>query len=78
MVLRIFSVSSGGGVPQGGQGMVLLSNGATVDTKDIDGRTPLHEAAYGGHETVIQLLVSNGATVDTKDNDGRTPLQMLP
>ena len=38
------------------------------------GETPLHEAARGGHDDILQLLLNHGASVNAVDNDGDTPL----
>ena len=65
-----------------------LADGGDVNVKDkerwIDfrsgfrlrrnGETPLHDAAYGGHKEVAELLISKGADVNAKNNDGVTPL----
>ena len=32
-----------------------------------DGDTPLHWAAYSGHNKAIEILIAAGATVDAKD-----------
>ncbi|KFY08735.1 hypothetical protein V492_05960 [Pseudogymnoascus sp. VKM F-4246] len=42
--------------------------------KDEEGRTALHEAVYGGHENIVQLLLEKGADVKTRDGDGQTAL----
>jgi ankyrin repeat protein len=45
-----------------------------VDEKDKNGQTPLHWAAWGGHEAVVQLLMDSGADVNAKTEDGWTAL----
>lgn len=40
------------------------------------GWTPLHYAATGGHEDIIQLLLDNHAYVDAASPNGSTPLMM--
>ena len=45
-----------------------------MNRKDDDGGTPLHNAAYGSHKEIAELLIANGADVNEKDNDGDTPL----
>ena len=34
--------------------------------------TPLHRAAYGGHEDILKLLLANGANPTQPDADGLT------
>jgi len=43
---------------------------------DAAGRTPLHEAAAGGHPGIEQALVAKGANVSVADNRGDTPIHM--
>jgi hypothetical protein len=45
----------------------MLDRGFPVDTRDEDGRTALHEAAYAGRTDVVTLLLARGATVDPLD-----------
>ncbi|XP_071732599.1 acyl-CoA-binding domain-containing protein 1-like isoform X2 [Rutidosis leptorrhynchoides] len=51
-----------------------LEGGISVDTKDSEGRTPLHWAVDRGHTDVAELLLSKNADVNIKDNEGQTPL----
>jgi len=46
---------------QGGHEAVrlLLGQGADIEAKDESGWTPLHRAACGGHDAVVQLLESH-------------------
>ncbi|PWA35723.1 acyl-CoA binding protein 1 [Artemisia annua] len=48
--------------------------GISVDTKDSEGRTPLHWAVDRGHIDVAELLLNRNADVNLQDNDGQTPL----
>ncbi|PSN58644.1 ankyrin, partial [Corynespora cassiicola Philippines] len=47
-----------------------------VDKKDQDGWTPLHWAAWGGHETVVRLLIDHGANIDAKSTERETVLHL--
>jgi ankyrin repeat protein len=54
----------------------LLKYKANPNTKNNTlGRTPLHLAYDGGHQTIAELLEANGALQDQKDNVGKTPLE---
>lgn len=55
---------------------VLIGRGANVNTRDKQGRTPLHWAAEKGHTQVAQLLLSAGAEAEATDNRGHTPQQL--
>lgn len=50
----------------------LLESGASVNFRDIDGRTALHVAACQGHQDVVELLLGNGAEVNVEDRWGST------
>jgi ankyrin repeat protein len=45
-----------------------------VNTVDKKGDTPLHHAAFRGHDDILQLLLNHGASVNAVDNNGYTPL----
>ena len=61
---------------------VLLKNGATANSKDNFGRTPLHLVAKGKYNFeqdrigIAQLLLERGADVHAHDNDNVTPLHL--
>jgi len=54
----------------------LLHNGATINSQDDEGFTPLHHACtfHKCDHEVVQFLLRNGALVDSRDKKGRTPL----
>ena len=52
----------------------LLEKGASVDTKDENGDTPLHFAVREGNEAVVRMLLEAGADVESKAIFGWTPL----
>ena len=54
-----------------GKGAVNLS---VVNSCDINGRTPLHFAALGGHRSTVICLLAHHATCSKKDIIGKTPL----
>jgi len=42
----------------------------------LDGTSPLHEAARGGHVEVARMLLDAGAARDARDRDGRTAVEI--
>lgn len=54
--------------------ILCLTNGASVDAKDKDLRTPLHHAAQVRSPALVCLLLLAGAEIDARDADGNTPL----
>ena len=54
----------------------LLEQGADRDKKDVDGNTPLHDAASYGHLEIAMLLMSYGADLNAKNNDGQLPIDL--
>ena len=52
----------------------LVDNGATLDARDVHGRTPLHIASIRGHHRLRKLLAPSPESFHFKDNDGCTPL----
>jgi ankyrin repeat protein len=56
---------------------LLETDPALVHARDKDGSTPLHCAAWKGHQQVVELLLKAGADVNaqnTNDHWGTTPL----
>lgn len=63
---------------------LLLERGASVQTQDAFGQTPLHHAVrpslYGrdmGYAKPVALLLDRGASINTPNRDGRTPQDLF-
>ena len=54
---------------------LILRLGADPETRDEEGRSPIHVAAWQGTEQIVSLLLEYGAFPDSTDNEGRTALQ---
>jgi ankyrin repeat protein len=52
----------------------LISSGAEVYKKDINGRTALHHALKHAYEDVANILIENGANASAEDDIGSTPI----
>ncbi|KPP57092.1 hypothetical protein Z043_125218 [Scleropages formosus] len=53
---------------------LLSADGSLAGTRDEDGYTPLHRAAYNGHLEIGRALVHHGADLNARTVDGWTPL----
>jgi uncharacterized protein len=53
-----------------------MAAGATVDSRDPDGRTPLINAVGRGESTTVADLIKRGAAVNAADRRGWTALHM--
>ena len=53
---------------------LLIDRGASVNSVNAGGHTPLHEAAYRGYETILLKLLRHGAMVNIASTQKRIPL----
>ena len=56
---------------------LLIQAGASVNSTDSEGETPLHRAAYMGRAEVLEELLRAGASLDAKNVRGGTPLHAV-
>ena len=54
----------------------LLSEGAKIDARTVDGWQPLHCACRWNKARVVSLLLQNGAKINSQTNGGQTPLHL--
>ncbi|KAB8235002.1 uncharacterized protein BDW43DRAFT_299322 [Aspergillus alliaceus] len=52
----------------------LAQTASGIDSRDIDGQTPLLWAAKRGYKPVAKLLIDSGVRLDPRDVTGKTPL----
>ena len=55
--------------------IALIEGGADLDTRNKDGSTPLHAAAFLCYPEIVQALVDKGADKNVRNNSGSTPLE---
>lgn len=55
---------------------LLLDQGASVNAKDINGRTALHYAVMRIKKDVVDVLLEHGASVSMEDDIGSTPIDL--
>lgn len=54
----------------------LLDLGTPIESKDENGWTALHSAAYEGHEKMVAVLIKKGADINARTTEKQTPLMM--
>jgi len=54
----------------------LLDLGALVGTRDLQGMTVLHVAAFQGREAIAETLIQGGADINWEDRSGYRPLHL--
>lgn len=52
----------------------MLDNGSDVNVLNFDFELPIHYAAKGGNEDIINLLINHDATVNVRNRIDWTPL----
>ncbi len=55
----------------------LISAGANVNSATRSGTTPLHRAAFCGHDAVVKLLLESGAQPGLCDADAQNALHKV-
>ncbi|KAK9780462.1 putative Fungal N-terminal domain-containing protein [Seiridium cardinale] len=65
-------------VRQRDRGLVsqLVSNGASLSERSLEGYTVLHYCAIYNNDEIAEILISHGADINTRDNQLRSPLQV--
>ena len=58
----------------GSRNTVAQPERADVNSRDADGKTPLHTAAKNGTVEIVKDLISKGGDVNVRDDYGSTPL----
>ena len=53
-----------------------IKQGNDVNAQNSDEKTPLHYAAWEGHESIVRLLLDKGVDVNARNEYGKTPLDL--
>lgn len=56
---------------------LLVEAGASVNCRNENGETPLHQAASAGDSLMVGYLLAQGAEVSAKNQDGQTALDFM-
>ena len=59
-----------------GRVKALLDQGAEVNIRDDEGKTPLHHAAFSGSRAIAELIIAKGPEINIKDANNMTPLHI--
>ena len=59
-----------------GTARALLSHSADANTRDVFGKSPLHDAVLRGNSELAALLLDHGADAAAADDSGTTPLHV--
>ena len=51
---------------------LIETKGINLNTRDNNGKTPLHDAAKQGHFSIVRYLTDKGANLNLKENNGNT------
>ena len=62
--------------PKAPYAQLFPRNGADVNARNVNQRTPLHYAAQWGHHDVVIALLVNGADIEARDRNGQTALDV--
>jgi len=54
----------------------LISEGAGINAKNMNGETPLHIASAQGREPIVKLLITEGADLNAQNQNGEIPLHL--
>ncbi|KAL1381812.1 hypothetical protein pipiens_013334, partial [Culex pipiens pipiens] len=57
---------------------LMLDHGASINTTDEDGNTPLHLAFEQKEFELAEFLIENGANLNAVNNIGKRPFEMAP
>ncbi|CAG2218602.1 unnamed protein product [Mytilus edulis] len=52
--------------------LFILHKNADINSKDLFGGTPLHEACFKGDNEIIKILLKKGAKINITDNSGKS------